>query len=581
MNSSDSVVKTGTSRRTFIRASGGLAIGTGLLSVAANASPQRTWAQEVDVVVAGSGAAGLSAAIAATRAGASVLILEKGAVVGGTTSKSDGAIWICANHHMQAANIADPRADAIAYMAHASYPTKFRSGQAKLGLNDAEYALIETYYDQAASIIEDQEKAGITRWKTVPLPDYQDHSRYNKAPTGRILLPLKDDGSYGNGRELVRQLKTWVNAKNIPILTHHEVRGLLRNAKGEIIGVTVRTKEGDILIRARKAVIFGTGGFTHNPDLVLNFQPGPIFGGCAVPTNQGDFIRIGTEVGAKLGNMVNGWRAELVLEDALEAPSVSRDIWQVPGDSVILVNKAGCRVVDEKRDYHDRTRVHFVWDPLEQEYTNKFLFMIYDRRTAELYAGNFPLPDPGAGDAHIVTAASLPALAAVLQERLDSIKERVGAFVLSSDFAHRLSTQIGRYNDDATAGRPDEFGRGKYPYDAAWHTMINSVPRKDTGWPPSTSVTPTVHPIDLQGPFYAIILAAGMLDTNGGPVIDHHGSVLDTSETPIPGLYGAGNCIASPAAAAYWGAGGTIGPAMTFGTLAGRAAVAESIKQEG
>jgi len=112
-------------------------------------------------------------------------------------------------------------------------------------------------------------------------------------------------------------------------------------------------RDGPVFIRAKRAVIFGSGGYTQNSEMMLNHQPGPIFGGCAVPTNQGDLINIGIRAGTKLGNMVNAWRAQLVVEEALQVRSVSRDIWQPPGDSMILVNKYGTRVVDEKRNYHD------------------------------------------------------------------------------------------------------------------------------------------------------------------------------------------------------------------------------------
>jgi succinate dehydrogenase/fumarate reductase flavoprotein subunit len=87
-----------------------------------------------------------------------------------------------------------------------------------------------------------------------------------------------------------------------------------------------------------------------------------------------------------------------------------------------------------------------------------------------------------------------------------------------------------------------------------------------------------MYPFAASGPYHAILIGGGTLDTKGGPKINAKSQVIDTREKPIPGLYGAGNCIASPAAQAYWSAGGTLGPAITFGYIAGLNASLEPVK---
>jgi len=79
--------------------------------------------------------------------------------------------------------------------------------------------------------------------------------------------------------------------------------------------------------------------------------------------------------------------------------------------------------------------------------------------------------------------------------------------------------------------------------------------------------------IRAKGSYHCIILGPAALDTKGGPVVDEHARVLSQSGEPIPGVYGAGNCVASPAGQAYWGAGGTIGVALTYRYIAAQDAV--------
>jgi hypothetical protein len=167
-------------------------------------------------------------------------------------------------------------------------------------------------------------------------------------------------------------------------------------------------------------------------------------------------------------------------------------------------------------------------------------------------------------------------LADNIRSRLAELAPRTGGFQLDSSFTTNLKVTVERFNHFAKTGIDTDFRRGDFNYDREWTTFPPTVP--DAKWPPPDSQNYTMYPLSANGPYYAIILGAGTLDTNGGPIINPRAQVLDTRGKPIPGLYGAGDCIASPTANAYWGAGSTIGPALTYGYIAGLNAVAEPVK---
>lgn len=562
------------SRRKFLlTASVGSAaglVGAVPFAVAENRA-EANWDREADIIVVGSGAAASVAAISAARTGSSVIIVEKASFYGGTTARSAGGFWIPNHKIMRERGEKDPREDALRYMARSSYPNLYRPEEPRLGLPEMEYNLLAAYYDNAAKAVEFLEELGALKYKDfLHAYDYIDSAPENKAPRDRCLFPQRPDGGFGLGNELIRQLKSWIDANKIPILLKHRVQKAVRNEQGRIIGIEAATPKGGTLrLKARKGVVFGTGGFTHNAELWRRFQPGPISGGGAVPACEGDFVSIGESVGAKLGNMGSAWRAEVVLEQALESPSVANSVYHPTGDSMIMVNKYGKRVVGEKRNYNERTRVHNIWDANKSEYMNQYLFMVYDRRCAELFAGNFPLPSPGTEAPYVISGSTLEGLAQAIQGRLDKLVPKIGSIRLGNDFAKTCGKTISAFNRYAKTGVDDEFQRGKGPYDADWHKAFFSIPRKDTLW--KTGQTPSVvmHPFQSKGPYYAIIVAGGTLDTNGGPMINQNAQVIGSDNQPIPGLYGAGNCIASPSGESYFGSGTTIGLAITFGYLAG------------
>jgi 3-oxosteroid 1-dehydrogenase len=578
----------GVSRRDLLKLAGvGVAVAT--TGAAAAAAPSAAQPQpfdlEVDVAVVGSGAAGATAAVFAAEAGRKVVLLEKAMLFGGTTVKSGGVYWIPNNSFLQEAGTEEPKDATIQAMCRYAYPQLFDAKVPGYGIPPQQYALLETLYDTGPSVVTALAKMGAVDSFPAdkpfgPMPDYIDQTVEDMLPRDRRLWPKKPDGSFGLGDELVRQLKAALEKRGVPILLGHRVTKVLTNGRGEVIGLEAVKQDGTpVRVRTRQGVVFGSGGFTHNPELMLSFQPGPSYGGCAVPTNTGDFVTIAQALGAKLGNMGSAWRAEIVLEQALRSPSTPDDVFLPPGDSMMLVNRTGRRVVNETSNYNERSLVHFAWDPVAHDWPNRILMMVYDRRTAELFGGRYPLPKPGTTSPWVITGASWEALGQAISERLASIAPKTGGFTLDPSFARNLEAQVARFDGFARKGVDEDFARGKHLYDRRWHSMVWSYPNPGTKWSLTDRKNVTMAPLQKQGPFYAILLAAGTLDTNGGPVVNPQAQVLDSADRPIPGLYGAGNCIASPTGRCYFGGGGTLGPAIVFGALAGQGVAKESPKE--
>lgn len=595
------------SRRRFLQAAGVGAAGAALAGSApvgaipfhaSRAAAQGSWDQEADIVVVGSGAAALTAAITAHSRGSSVVVLEKADMVGGTTGKSGGVYWIPNNSLMAERGIDDPKDDAIAYMARCAYPQLFTADAPLFGLSQAAYDLLEAFYDNGSVAVDTLADLGALQstlwmtWDDQPFPDYYAQFPENKAPRGRGLQPRTSGGNAGAGVEIIRQLQAYAESQDIPIQTGHRVLRVVQNAEGAVIGVEVAVNTPldapdsatppsatpgampaahQTSIRASKAVIFGSGGFTHNQEMRVDYLRGPVFGGCAVPTNEGDFVNIGIEAGAALGNMANAFWAQIPLEQALEFSSTPSDIFSVPGDSLIMVNKYGQRVVNEKIQYNERTQAHFVWDPVAGEFPNVVLIMVYDQRTRDLYGGSYPIPGQSTEDPAQLVGETWEALGAALDERLAELAPQTGGVALAADFAANLAATVEQFNTYARNGADEAFHRGEAPIELAFHGPSaegNDLPN------------PTMYPLADEGPYYAMLIGGGTLDTKGGPRVNTKAQALTPDSQPIAGLYGAGNCIASPSGQAYWAGGGTIGPAIAFGYIAGTHANDESPKRE-
>ncbi len=420
-----------------------------------------------DVIVVGSGAAGCSAAVTAAREGAEVLLLERAESLGGTTVLSGAGAWIPNNNLMRAEGVEDPKGPALRYMAWQSYPQLYNPDHPTLGLPADSYAMIETFYDNGPAAIDYLIETGAADFYTdMELPDYYAEHPDNRAPYGRKISPQARKISHAAaGPSLINQMTTAAERLGATILTGHRVVSLLRNADGEVVGVEVRTGLRTELFRARRAVVFGSGGFLHDPDLAREFLKGPVFGGCAVPTSTGDFVRIGIEAGAALGNMSHAWWYQIVLDHAAGHGHTAGGLFMPFGDSMIQVNRHGRRVTNEKAPYNERGPVHFAWDG--REYTNMLLFSIFDEGVAQNpdpVGHRWPIPLPGSESVrYIMKGDTLEELAERIAERLDELKEHTGGVTLAPDFVPNLKASIERYNGFARTGEDLDFGRGRRP----------------------------------------------------------------------------------------------------------------------
>lgn len=565
---------------------GGLAV-SGLASLAISPSAEAApaplkWDHEADVVCIGSGAAACAAAVTAASNGAKVILVEKMPLPGGTTAKSGGVAWIPNNPFMRSRGILDQKTDCLRFLARFAFPRQYTPDSPTLGMAESDYRLLEAFYDNGAPMIEHLDKVGAVHFKEFTMwfvnkaaPDYADHLPENKAPRGRAIEPATGSGGSVGGASLAVQMERWLSERKIPILLEHRVTKVVKDGE-RVIGIEVMHLNKLVRIKARRAVIFGTGGYAHNTELVGLHQPG-LYGACARPGSTGDFISIAAAAGARMGALNTAWRSQVILEDALANRALGRSADVLPGDSMIVINKYGRRIVNEKINYNDRTQSHFVYDPVGKEYPNHIEFMVFDERSLDAFGGAFPIPSDRRASSSLIQGATIQELTDNIAARLRKIGSRIGNVTLAPDFAAALGETIDRFNGYARSGKDPEFARGLHDYDKDWQELFSPM-RQGTTQLANPMPNVTMHPLDEKGPFYAFILAPGALDTNGGPAINEHAQILDASNRPIPGLYGAGNCIASPARGAYFGAGGTIGLALTFGYIAGRHAMSGGTK---
>ncbi|MFZ4122294.1 MAG: FAD-dependent oxidoreductase [Caulobacterales bacterium] len=534
---------------------------------------QRTPPPEADVIVIGAGAAGLAAALAASAAGASVVVLEKAATLGGTAAISGGVVWAAMNPSMQAAGHSDSRAEALAYFQAVNH-------------GDIRPEMIEAFVDTAPAALTFLAEHSPWRFETLPgYPDYFLDRPGAKPNGGRAmdagLFPFKELGEWaskvatngqplpiklsetplggfygqldpeqlkqraivdarGWGQALIGSLlKGCLDVAIAPCLNHRVTA--LQHTKGAITGIEGEYNGATFSIAARRGVILATGGFEHDRALVQAFLKGPMTAPASPPTNTGDGLRLAMKAGAALGNMTQSWwmpvleTGETWFDGAKRASPVLLER-TLPGS--ILVNRRGQRFCNEAANYSALSGAFHTFDPNTYDHPNLPAFLIVDANFRSRYPVGTAMP--GQAAAFLTKASTLAELAT--QIGVDPIG---------------LEQTVTRFNAFASAGKDEDFARGVSPYDRFYGDRSRE------------GAFATLGPL-TKAPYFAVEIKMGTLGTTGGALTDAKARVLDHDGAPIPGLFAAGNCMAAPTGGVYAGAGGTLGPALTFGVIAGR-----------
>ncbi len=545
---------------------------------------------ETDVLIIGSGAAGLTAAITARKLGLEVLVVEKTALFGGTTAYSGGAPWIPCNHVMRQIGLQDTREAAQVYL--------------KAVLGEAYVSdLVETYLDNAAEMLAFMERNSEVRFKPFPLPDYEPglpgaakcrtlltpefDGRKLGARLADLRMPLPQLMLFGSMQvegadihPLRHALKTWAGFRHTAKIMRRFVLDRIRHGRGTRLvngnalaarlfhsaigaGVTLwnntpalelTMKDGAVTgafvqhggkrlqVRARRGVLLASGGYGASETMREKFIPMAAHHHSLQPEgNTGDGVRMGTAAGGfhdprHAGDCI--WTPVSLFHKPdgtlVKYPHIFIDR-AMPG--CIVVDPGGQRFVNEGASYQN-----FVHTMHERGLTK--VHLVANRDFLRKYGMGLVRPAPFSErpyvrDGYLIEAASL-----------DELARRIGVP------PQALQETVQRFNANATSGADPDFGKG-----ADAHSRF----RGDQTHSPNPAVAALG-----QGPYYAVALHPGDLSTVGGLETNGRAQVLDAGGQPVPGLYASGLDMNSIMRGQYPGGGSSIGPAMTFGYIAAR-----------
>ncbi|MGI9822707.1 FAD-dependent oxidoreductase [Agromyces sp. Marseille-Q5079] len=540
----------------------------------------QSWDREVDVLVAGTGAAGMTAAITAADRGLSVLVVESTERWGGTTMRSGGGLWMPNNPIMRRTGIADSREEALTYLESAIGPSE-SIGPASSPERRA------AFVDTIPELVTRLEQLGV-RWAVAK--DYPDY--YPDRPGGKIgrgieskpfdakrlgdwretsrtgdsiPAPMQTDDVwllmrawssfsgffrgarfvfrtlgglmtgkklYGFGGGLMLQLGAIAKQQGVELLLSSPLTELVKDERGRVVGAVVSTPAGVQRIRARRGVILGAGGFAANTAWRQKYHGIPGYTSAA-EGDLGTAIEAGVAAGADVALMDDAWWGASVPIPGKQAQFVLNER---SDPFSLVVDQSGRRYLNESESYIDFGHHLLERDPISPANPS---WLVVERRHRQRYMFGALLM----GGKDLVEQGVV-----VKADTLGELAEKMGV-----DKATFLAT-IDRFNGFARTGVDVDFGRGRTAYDRYYSD-------------PWVKPNPNLGALE-KGPFTAVQLVPGDLGTKGGLLTDEHARVIDVDGEVIEGLYAAGNTTASVMGRTYPGPGSTIGPAAVFGYLA-------------
>jgi 3-oxosteroid 1-dehydrogenase len=536
-----------------------------------------TFDTSYDVVVVGSGAAGLTTALGAIDEGLSVLVVESTEKSGGSSAMSGGGLWLPDNPLMRREEVGDSREEALQYLEQTVGDVGRCTSRARK----------EAFVDGVADYVTTAEKYGITFVRGRDYPDYYPELAGGKvgravevkpfnvrrlgklAASQRILMPLPamtddvwqlqrawstSDGFVRGARFVFRTLGGLLSGQKkvgiggaltgalghavlvehgVPLWLSSPARRLL-TAGDRVVGVEVEHDGATVRVGARRGVMIATGGFDHNAQWRLKHH-GVEGNPAGNPGNLGQGHEIAEDVGADLELMDDAWwGASIQPVDGAQATFL---VGERSLPYSIIVDSEGRRFANEAESYVDLG--HHM---LEHDAGGDFWFVV-ERRFARRYLRVFAM-DPR-------TTRAMKAQGITVQaDSLAALADRLG---FERDV---FRGTVARFNGFARSGRDQDFGRGDSAYDRYYGD-------------PTVRPNACLGPLE-KGPFVAYKVVIGDLGTKGGVVTDADGRALREDGNVITGLYAAGNASASVMGRTYPGPGSTIGPASVFGLRAAR-----------